>query len=435
MNGSGECLSATVPNSSTRINNSENIRNLESSRREIQLRNSHDEPLILNALKSCTTKIEEMVKVHTSAISTDVKRNSENLKLLKDNISELNNTVVVLARMMFNKQGTITSRQSQEVERTLVILPEIFNEKLICTVLTKCFICHCLKTVKECGMINAEDTGSIFLKMMNFSILPTDKKREKYMSRIGKEFSAFRHGVLMSAILALQVNAFETFITEREAEAAARIGFSGGGRSTAQKLFQSKLPQPRWLKRGYITIAHCEEAAIKQENRKVEEQLPSCLEGEHSQVSGRSSPDDDQGTRRTSTQTQRTRQRRVPSDIRNVIGIEATSQMYRLITLHLHKARDAFKMQVFHDGLYIFTSWCQHKSRVDQGSLRVKWMDNNVTFAEQFTDIPIMNEVPIKQRYESDNVEVDDTNALNVKLVSEFIQKHPEMTLVVSLDV
>ena len=44
-----------------------------------------------------------------SAVS-EVKKDGEVLKGLKENVAEMNNTVTVIARMMFNKQGGQTQR-------------------------------------------------------------------------------------------------------------------------------------------------------------------------------------------------------------------------------------------------------------------------------------------------------------------------------------
>ena len=193
--------------------------------------------------------------------------------------------------------------------------------------------------------------------------------------------------------------------------------------------------QPLWLKMGYITAAHCDEAATKAESRKAEEPSRS-TDTESCAGSVQSSETEGRSPKPSAATNSRARNKRTVSELRNLIGVEAAGQVYRLITSHLHKARDSCKLQMFHDVLYVFTGWSQHQKLIDQRSLRLSWMDRTPSsFLDSWADIPRMTEVRVQDRYEAETIKSEEVNSGNLKRVSEFISKHPEMTLVVTHDV
>lgn len=410
-----------------------------------------NESVVLCAVKSSNKQVAATVKDYMVDIVGEMKGDKETIKQLKESVTELNTTVATLVRMLFNRQNTTNARQVTEVERELIVLPELFNEKLLSAVMMKCFIIHCRKIITASGMTNVVKTGSTFISLVNFSIRPSDSRREKFQSVLGKSFSTLRNGVLLSAILALQTNAFNTFLTDREVELSKAMDIQECGRLQSgrpkgrdselhieSRLLRSKIPKPRWLRPGYICTTHCEEAAMKAESRKWDEATAARTDADSSEMSVRSLENGDHAmstsSRRTGTST-KGRSRKKGTDLRREIGVEAATQVYRLITSHLHKGRDAYKLQLFHDVMYVFSVWAHHQNRIKQNTLRIQWMENSCSSFDYLMEIPQMVEVKVQDKFHGESIESEDVAASNMKNVSQFIKEHPEMTLIITHDV
>ena len=144
-----------------------------------------------------------MVRAEIKAMQSEVKKDHLVLIEMKNRVDEVRSNVAVVANTMFNKNSTPKTRLQKEVDRTLCVLRSFSTEKLIATVITKCLICHCVKMFKYGDIRHNYSLGSTILSLMNFSVQPNERKNDKYETTVGKQFSIFRHGVLMSSFLAL----------------------------------------------------------------------------------------------------------------------------------------------------------------------------------------------------------------------------------------
>ena len=103
-------------------------------------------------------------------------------------------------------------------------------------------------------------------------------------------------------------------------------------------------------------------------------------------------------------------------DLRSEIGVEAATQVYRLITSHLHKGQDAYKLQIFHDVMYVFSVWAHHQNRIKHSTLRLQWMDNSCS-TSKLRYMPKMVEVKIQDKFHSDTIASGDVNGKTCRLL------------------
>lgn len=404
-----------------------------------------DDSVVINAVQAMRRDMEEVFRSELRSVKEELNSDKATIKELKEEVSELGVVISTVGSLLVNKNSCGNSKVQKEVDRTLCILRAFFTEKLISTVLSKCLICHCEKLISFGDAQHFERLGCIFLSLINFSVQPNERKKEKYETEVGKKFSLFRHGILLSSFLALQKNAFGTFLTEREQQAARDIskvisnrGVYGGanaetctGNGAAEDTFLgSKSVQPRWLRKGFVLVGHCEEASAKAENRKLDD--TSNPERSNDMESFSTSLSEERGNRQPTSKNSRASPYMV---LKNAIAVEAATRVYRVITNHLHKARDSCKVQMFHDVSYVFTGWSQHQSKIDQKSLKIRWGERASKSFDYMENVPKMTEVKIQERYHSETIQSEEIHSANMKVVSDFISKHPEMTLVISHDV
>ena len=410
-----------------------------------------DDSVLLNAIRATKTDIVTSVKAELRSVMNEMKRDKDTIKHLDEEIKGLSELVSIMANILFHRQlSSGNGKHRKEVDRALSTLPAYFNERLMSAVLTKCFICHCrglMKEARQSQFAGEGHMGNLFLSIMNFAIQPSDTKRLKFESLVGRRYCVFRHGVLMSAVLALQQNSFGTFLSEREQVVVSTLTSENvaEGASTDHDrksiLLAQKAKQPRWLKTGFITASHCEDAAIKLESRRKDEpssQRTSVQNANSSTTTTTTNVSEEQeqrGQRVTQSGSKRGKSKKGTKTLRNVIATEATEQVYKIITSHLHKARDCYKLQLFHDLSYVFIGWSEHQKVIDQGSLRLNWMQDESEYADYSRNIPLMETVRMQDRYNEESMETEDIHIANMKKITNFIDEHPEMTLVITHDV
>ena len=280
---------------------------------------------------------------------------------------------------------------------------------------------------------------------MLFSVLPNEKKREKFSTDLGVASSQFRHGILLSALYAQQTNAFEIFYNEREKQTATIAGIHCESNSAnvpatcaGTEIFGSKVIQPKWLKPGYITQDHCEMAAVKAENRVVgggmgnggNDPLKDTESLDSSQVS-----EDRRKKQSTTAPAQLKGKKRDTQLTRADIACEAAGLVYKLITNLLYRGRDAGKLQIFHDLLYVFTGWSQYATNISQGSLKLKWQERSSKSVEFMNNVPQMGELKLLDRLDASCLHSEDIHTGNMNKLSTVLKQHPEMALLVQHDV
>ena len=120
---------------------------------------------------------------------------------------------------------------------------------------------------------------------------------------------------------------------------------------------------------------------------------------------------------------------------RHDIACEAASMVYRIITNVLHRCRDAAKLQMFHEVLYLFTSWSQLQSTIDQTSLQIKWKEVGSKSVDYVKTVPSTKEVKVQERYNLHAVKFEGADNENLAALKSFMKEHPEMCLIAEHDV
>lgn len=398
-----------------------------------------DSSVLLHIIRSHKAELMDFLKDAINELKEEIRKPSHKLNTLNEEVVELGGIVVTAANAMVGKQGN-HSVKPKEVQRALCIVPAIFTEKVICTVMAKVLISFCENEIEKQEVSRKEKVGFNLLEVMFFSKLRTEKKREKFATELGKKYSAFRHGVLLSCIMAMQDNAFATFITKRERDTEKIISVEPEV-SRQSSLFSSKAVRPAWLEPDYINQLHCETAAARAERRGTDEpgndrvDTESSLTREFSQNSNLTEERNPRSNEGAAFRGKSHKNRQNTHNIKDIIAVEAAGLVYKAITNVLHKARDATKIQLFHEGLYVFTGWSQYSSKVQQSSLKLSWLEDQAHVISRINHFPSMTELHVLEKYNYCRLKADNVNETNMKNLRTFLKEHPEMFLVVEHDV
>lgn len=392
-----------------------------------------DNSVILNVFRSQKAEVMDFIKESFKEMKRDIEKQVEGLNELKEEIIDLASIVVTAANAMVGKQGS-NSVKPKEIQRALCIVPSIFTDKVICTVMAKVVIGFCENEITKEECAGPAKVGTNLFEILFFSKLRTEKKREKFCTQMGKKYSSFRHGILLSCVMAMQDNAFHTFLTEKERKAAKTIS-SDSKVLDRSALFASKVMRPPWIAPGYINLLHCENAAARAENRSGEDSFNDKPESESSflqELSQVSNHSEDPSRKATSN---RLKSQKSTCSMKDFIAVEAAGLVYKAITNVLHKSRDATKIQLFHEGLYVFTGWSQYHAKVEQSSLRLKWQQEQSQIFQSTKTFPVMSELHVLERFNYCRLKSDDVNEVNMCTLRTFMKEHPEMFLIVEHDV
>ena len=162
----------------------------------------------------------DILKQSVYDLSGKIDQQNRTIDKLKAELNELSSTLTMTASILFNKQFGVAPK-SKHLQKKLCTLPALFNERLITVVMSRCYLGFYNQEIKKkydsCTNVtitDVEDLGRILLSLLFFSKMPNERKREKYASQLGQLYSKLRHGVLLSAIMAMQDNAFDTFFEQ-----------------------------------------------------------------------------------------------------------------------------------------------------------------------------------------------------------------------------
>lgn len=403
-----------------------------------------DDSVIMNFLSSIKGSIKKTVEESVGNAVTDIKRDLQDVHKLRDEVGHLNTIMTTTATALFVKQAS-TQPRMKEIQRRLCLLPALFTEQFLSIILSRCFVGFCLNELDLGGYSVQELKGVHLLSVMYFSKKPGEKKQEKYDSHIGRSFSKFRHGILLSAFLAMQKNAFKTFASETvhkafsagatddspEVEAGKSILFPAVRETSTTGGGISSLSQPFWLQPGFIGSEHCESAACKSEKRNGPE-VADVRAFEGSQLNEDNESTDRIDSNQSSLKMKMSKNSPITDD---EIAIEAANMVYKCITTVLYNGRKTSKVQLFHDFLYLFTGWSQFKNSVDQKSLKLRWENPNNRSVHYLEQLGSMNIVPPQHRFSHMDSNGEQKDLDNCRILKSFINEHPELTLKIEHDI
>lgn len=416
-----------------------------------------DETVIVETVRSLNAELRRDAQSSNEALLNELKKERNSNLRMRDDVKFLSSIVTAIAGVVCKKQGVAGPKQ-KEIQKYLGILPFVFSDNIMVSVLGKCFIGFAIKEAHHGDTPTLENIGIELIRLMLFAKNPSETKKEKYSSELGLKYSKFRHGILLSSILALQKNSFKTFFTKRGHEMVkladmksndSKEDFGKSGEDDQKQgatgeiypsIFGTKQIQPPWLEPGYIGVEHCDEAARKAENirdpdlsRTLSSSFPADNE---STVGSQSSTVSEDPAKKTNAGIMN--RTKLPKNVQvtpDLIACEAAGIVYRIITNILHKGRDACRIQLFHELLYPFTSWSQLQKDVNQKSLKLEWQKSESVDMGYYNDPPLMGEVSSLDRFNGAHRIIDEIDSLNMRTLEKYLSEHPEMTLVVEHDV
>lgn len=412
---------------------------------------SVDESVLVNVMKYFKADFTDILKQSVYDLSGKIDQQNRTIDKLKAELNELSSTLTMTASILFNKQFGVAPK-SKHLQKKLCTLPALFNERLITVVMSRCYLGFYNQEIKKkydsCTNVtitDVEDLGRILLSLLFFSKMPNERKREKYASQLGQLYSKLRHGVLLSAIMAMQDNAFDTFLTpaEREAIGAVEVVQQENNETSGSKcdnrhqtwLNGAKITHPDWLAPKYICREHCDEAAARLEHRSIDDKDDSGQTNTMSEDGILNSSVCDDRLKKPGSSGYKPRQSKVGEITRHEVACEAAGMVYRIITNILHRCRDAGKVQMFHDLLYLFTGWGTASNSVDQKSLKMRWKSAGTINIDYVRNVKLMKEVKTQDKYKFCDHEFESTNKENNDTLRQFMFEHPELCLLAEHDV
>ncbi len=333
-----------------------------------------DYSVLLNIVEQLKGSISTSVNASIAQLLQEIRTDRDNIKKLREYVSELTSVVTTAASAMFIKNPSSNPR-IKEIQNILCLLPALFGDSFMLKVIPRVVLGFILRTIQSGSSTSQLETKGIeAYAVLYFSRKPNEKKKDKFDSVIGLTYSKYRYGLLVSSFLAMQSNAFNTFKLDTSNGALDPINTIEESSTVGPSV--SAMRQPFWLKRGYVLSNHCRNAANKLEkgghndgrvnDGNDETQLPT----DSSQTNGDAESLDINDSSQSNGKTKVIRSGPLTQD---EISTEAAKMVYQIITSTLYRSRHASKVQLFHDVLYIFTGWAQHGVLVDQSTLKLQW--------------------------------------------------------------
>lgn len=411
-----------------------------------------DVSCLLTFMNKMKEDIRSEINMSHETLLSGIRKEAAHVQKIREDVDNVTSIVSTIATVVCNKNGVPVPKH-KDVQRLLCTLTCIFNDRVMTNVMCKCFTGFGTGELAENGVDSG--TGICLLKIIIFAKNPTETKKEKFSTDLGMKYSKFRHGILLSSIRAMQKNSFQTFLTKREQQLIHLSSSPGDvaceNNSEATKdssttsilapkgdIFGSKIVQPSWLAGGYITVEHCGEAAMKAESRRVDDMTNSSTLYAHTEsenVSENQSSVLSEEHARKGVASSRQKVQKSTTITPYMISCEAAGMVYKVITNILHRGRDACKIQLFHELLYPFSSWSQFNAPVSQTSLRLEWQAAEPRIAEMSANSPTMEEVRPLDRFQNNQLTLNETDRNNLGSMERFLRKHQGMNLVVEHNV
>ena len=232
---------------------------------------------------------------------------------------------------------------------------------------------------------------------MLFSVnLKKNESRTMYQTELGKKFSEYREGIVLTALKAAKQNKFGFF----------RDNMCDGDGDVKQEsdIKSRKAHVPKWLQNDNLNSEH-----IKLARLRCEETGENARGSKHKAYSSA----------------------RVVENPDNELAIHAACLLYKGINAKLNTARMMGRAGFFDELGYLFVDWMKHGCRADQTTLNIRWTSTGDSF--KYPDIKsIPNSVPKytnKRDGKSDEEQIAAINTTNKRLLRELTMKCPGMEM------
>lgn len=401
-------------------------RNGENNAEAAPMNSRIEEPVlrfILGKMEQCVT---DNINSSFGEFMSKMGRELDEVAKIRSQMLELTNVVTASASAMFIKQPGAVPRM-KDIHRKICLLPALFNDNFLSKIMARCILGVIYNKCTNQSVQSLLAAGTEMITVLYFSRKPDEKWKDKYESDIGKIFSRFRNGFMLSAFLAMQENKFGTF-TSHEKQQFLSADANSSSPLLSHEAVAVPIVQPFWLKPGYIVTEHCLSAASKYEKK-------GCLERTESSQTLSLGDNDSSDPVEQAASAGKAKAARSGPISRNEIAIEASCLVYKLITSLLHRARTVSRLCLFENLMYLFTSWAQFDAPVLQSTLSIGWEEISITSASWLEDLPKTTMISSSGKTGANSIDTQQSDVDNLKVLQQLIAIHPELSLIVEHDV
>ena len=326
---------------------------------------------------------------------------------LHDMDSDLNSLKALVA-----VGGDGSKRKGNAGKNTPVVMffAEAFNTTVIRRVFERSVVKHIVDVSQGRGVDQYARAMSFAFNVLMFAVTPrAGETKEKYKSNTGQCFSLFRRGIVLSALLVAQRNTFSIFDNPDSVVCGKVFG---------------NVKKPEWLREGFVQYSHINRA------RDLQEEI-----GTRKKASARGKEKKGQSMR-VSNGTPLMQDTDDHNHVQNHVGII----LYREIIDRLHDSRFHSKSALFEELLYLFVPWKRTGFNLDQMKTKLSWYSAYLP-SENLLDVSKITLSTVEARTKPQTLNQSSTaestviNSSNIQKLSELIEGHPEMILLVSHEV
>lgn len=342
-----------------------------------------------------------------SGLSLDIKKHlDDRLAQLQRSVMNDINEIRVLVHHGYGdrKRKKDTSRNE---EADIPFFNIVFSDSIMQIVIEKCMIAHIISTMSEYTTVHPggkKESGlqiargaALAVRIMLFAVnLKKKEGRVMYKSELGKKFSEYREGIVLSALMAAKKNSFHIFRSPDDL-----VQGNEGDHGTGIDMNSKKPLLPAWLKGDFINSKHINDARLKTEETNGKN-------GEENHVL----------------------KFRNPSNTDEEVPIVAATLLYKKFIQKLNSARMCVKAGFFDEIGYLFVDWKQFGALADQSTMKLTW-GRKKNFACKYDDfMAIPESVPCYSSgvgEEDEENQISSTNQKNRRLLCALMKDCPEM--------
>lgn len=368
-------------------------------------------------------EMERRVNGRLDSLQEDM---TSKLAAVERSCSRISSDVSTICTVSIGSENRKTLKRSEKlkrVEASLVLFEAIFTDEIFQCVVQRCLLEQISGLVMKKPFCRVRQSAAQAVRVFMFSKLPSEK-RSLYKEGVGKEFSRYRRGVVLTTLLAVQNNCFGQFVGSSIPPSHGCLNRNDDGhraQPTVSEQNSKLIVKPVWATIGYISKEDVEMARKK-------------MEDVHGRAeSDRLLRDDDR------------RGRVIRKDTEQMTKIDvsqyAASKLYQAITSKLHRARDMAKASFFEEIGYAFVPWSEYATGFNQENMTFKWGHDDLS--EVGTDLDSIGDGIVHTSallLDGVNPSEFDSNRTaaynkNMAAFSKLMENNPDMVLFIDHEV
>ena len=340
---------------------------------------------------------------------------SELNTFMEDRMSKTDSILLKVLEQMKEVRGMLSlnsGRQEQgrrrgksQIQHVHVpLFNHVFSDDVVQVVIEKFTIEHLIRTlsmdvVREDEV--AESTPKVLLprkaatavRIMMFAVnLRNRDGRALYLTELGKRFSEFREGMILTALNAAKKNTFQIFRKDEDVTIGGHIASNDSS---------EKAGLPHWLKNNCINREHISITRIKLEetvSKTIDEKINAFTAGSEQSV----------------------------EDME--LAMSASDLLYKTFTRKIGSARTTARWGFFDEVGYLFTDWASLGGCVNQSTLKVRWLFGDKS--PKYENIEEVPETHALNKYSEHRKREDRLiNRQNKTLLQNLMLDFPEMII------